>query len=130
MSKQMIIETVIVFVGVFLFNYIYFVRKNKKLKSDDMPLELIYLSGIYSIDPKKINFRKFQYTYCILNSFIIATTYIITIYYIKYMLLKVVVGIVLIVLLIIVCYGLLGRYYAYKEEKTKTETKKSTKKQK
>ena len=27
------------------------------------PLELVYLSGIYGIDPKKLNYRVFQYTY-------------------------------------------------------------------
>ena len=43
---QITIETLIIFVLVFLFNYIVFVRKNKKLKKDEMPLELIYLSHI------------------------------------------------------------------------------------
>ena len=114
---KIIIEIVIVFTLVFLFNYFLFVRKNKKLKKDEMPLELIYLSSIYGIDPKKINFRRFQYTYSLINSFIITTTYMLVIYLVKYMLLKVVIGIVILVLLIIICYGLLGRYYLYQEEK-------------
>jgi len=114
---QIIIETIIIFVAVFLFNYIFFVRKNKKLKKDEMPLELIYLSNLYGIDPKKLKYRKFQYTYSLINSFIITTTYLIVIYLIKTMLMKVIIGIVLLVLLIIICYGLLGRYYLYKEEK-------------
>ena len=113
-----IIETLIVFVAVFLFNYIVFVRKNKKLKKDEMPLELIYLSSLYGINPKKLKYRKFQYTYSSLNAFIITTTYICVTYLIKVMLLKVIIGIVLLVLLIIICYGLLGRYYLYKEEKS------------
>lgn len=116
---QVIIETSVVFIAVFLFNYFAFVRKNKKLNKDEMPLELIYLSGVYGIDPKKVNFRKFQYTYSLINSFIITTTYILVIYLIKPMLLKVIIGIILLVLLIIVCYGLLGRYYIYKEDKLK-----------
>ena len=114
---QIIIETIIIFVAVFLFNYIFFVRKNKKLKKDEMQLELIYLSNLYGIDPKKLKYRKFQYTYSLINSFIITTTYLIVIYLIKTMLMKVIIGIVLLVLLIIICYGLLGRYYLYKEEK-------------
>jgi len=116
---QIIIETLIIFVVIFLFNYIFFVRKNKKLKKDEMPLELIYLSNIYGINPKKIKYRQFQYTYSIINSFIITTTYLTVIYLIKTMLMKVIIGIVLLVLLIIICYGLLGRYYLYKEEKSK-----------
>ena len=114
---QIILEALIIFIAVFLFNYIVFVRKNKKLKKDEMPLELIYLSNIYGINPKKLKYRKFQYTYSLLNSFIITTTYLIVTYLIKTMIMKVVIGIVLLVLLIIICYGLLGRYYLYKEEK-------------
>lgn len=119
---QIIIETIIVYIAVFLFNYIFFVRKNKKFKKDEMPLELIYLSHIYGIDPKKINYRKFQYTYSLVNSFIITATYLAVIYLIKTMIMKVIIGIILLILLIIICYGLLGRYYLYKEEKSKKIT--------
>ena len=125
---QVLIETIIIFLMVFLFNYFIFVRKNKKLKKDEMPLELIYLSHIYGIDPKKINFRRFQYAYSLLNSFIITSTYLAVIYLIKTMIMKVIIGIVLLILLIIVCYGLLGRYYLYLEEKEKL--KKQNKKKK
>jgi hypothetical protein len=115
---RLTIEVLIVFTFVFLLNYFLFVRKNKKLKKDEMPLELIYLSGIYGIDPKKINFRRFQYTYSLLNAFIITTTYMLVTYFVKYALLKVIIAIVVLILLIIICYGLLGRYYMYKEDKS------------
>ena len=114
---QIIIEATIIFIAIFLFNYIIFVRKNKKLKKNEMPLELIYLSNIYGINPKKLEYRKFQYTYSLINSFIITSTYLAVIYLIKTMIMKVIIGIVLLILLIIICYGLLGRYYLYKEEK-------------
>ena len=114
---QILIEIAIIFILVFLLNYFLFVRKNKKLKKDEMPLELIYLSSIYGIDPKKINFRRFQYTYSFINSFIITTTYMLVIYLVKTMIMKIIIGTVILVLLIIICYGLLGRYYLYKETK-------------
>lgn len=121
---QLIIETTIIFVAVFFLNYFLFVRKNKKLKKGSMPLELIYLSNIYGINPQKINFRRFQYVYSLINSFIITSTYLIVVYLIKPMILKVIIGIVLLILLIIICYGLLGRYYLYKEEKLQSKNKK------
>ena len=121
---QLLIETLIIYTAIFLFNYFVFVRKNKKLKKDEMPLELIYLSGIYEIDPKKINFRSFQYTYCFINSFIITATYLAVTYLVKTMLMKVIIGVVLLVLLIVICYGLLGRYYLYKEIKESNQKKK------
>ena len=123
---QILLEGLIIFILVFFLNYFLFVRKNKKLKKDEMPLELIYLSGIYAIDPKKINFRAFQYTYSIINSFIITTTYLLVVYLRKRMIFKVIIGIVILILLIIICYGLLGRYYLYKE--TKLNSKKNNKK--
>ena len=113
-----IIETIIVYLVIFFFNYFVFVRKNKKLKKDDMPLELIYLATIYKINPKKVKFRSFQYMYCFLNAFIITSTYLAVTYLIKNPLMKVIIGIVLLILLIIICYGLLGRYYQYQQEKT------------
>ena len=119
-----LIETLIVYTAIFLFNYFMFVRKNKKLKNDDMPLELIYLAHLYQIDPKKIKFRSFQFTYCFLNAFIITSTYLSVTYLIKTMIMKVIIGIVLLILLIIVCYGLLGRYYQYKQEKQEKIKKK------
>ena len=117
----LIIETVIIYLAIFLFNYFVFVRKNKKLKKDDMPLELIYLAHIYQIDPRKVKFRSFQYTYCFLNAFIVTSTYLAVTYLVHNPLLKVVIGIVLLILLIIICYGLLGRFYSYRQQK---ETKK------
>ena len=117
-TNKIIIEFIIVYFCVFLFNYIFFVHKSKKLNPKDMPLELIYLSGIYGIDPQKINFKQFQYTYSLLNAFIITTTYILVTYLIKIMLLKIILGIIILILLIIICYGLLGRYYIYKENKS------------
>ena len=121
---QIIIEIIIIFVFVFLLNYFLFVRKNKKLKKDEMPLELIYLSGIYGIDPKKVSFRRFQYAYSLINSFIITTTYMLVIYLVKTMIMRVIIGVILLVLLIIICYGILGRYYLYKEEKNKQKSHK------
>lgn len=119
----LLIETIIVFVVILLFNYFGFVFKNRKLKKNDMPLELIYLSGIYEIDPQKVNFKSFQIIYCFVNAFIITTTYILVIYLLDHMLLRIIFGIGLLILLIIICYGLLGRYYLYREEKLNKEEK-------
>ncbi len=121
MIKQIIIESAIVFTAIFLLNYFMFVRKTKNLDEKNMPLELIYLSAIHGVDPQKLNFRKFQYTYSILNSFIITTTYLLIMYLVNSMLLKVILGIIILILLIVICYGILGKYYVHKQ---KNSTKK------
>lgn len=117
---NIIIEGLIVYTLIWLFNYIIFVKDNKKkkkLKAKDMPLELIYLSSIYEIDSYKINFHKFQIAYCFINSFIITTTYLLVVYLLDSMPLRIIFGIAIVILLIIICYGLLGRYYLYKQGK-------------
>ena len=101
-----LIEALIIFIVILLFNYFCFVFKNRKLNKDDMPLELIYLSGIYGINPRKVNFKRFQIIYCFLNAFIITTTYMLVIYLLKNMLLRIIFGIGLLILLIIIFYGL------------------------
>jgi len=114
-----IVEWIVIYIIILLFNYFAFVFKKRKLKTNDMPLELTYLCGIYKINFKKINFKRFQIIYCFLNAFIISTTYILVIYLLENMLLRIIIGIILLVLLIIICYGLLGRYYLYKEKSEK-----------
>lgn len=113
---QLIIETSIVFILIFSLNYFYFVKKNKKLKKNNLPLELYCLSNVYNIDPKKINFKRFQYAYSLINSFIITATYLLVIYLIKSMILKVIFGIIILILLIIICYGLLGKHYQKQQQ--------------
>lgn len=114
---QLTIETFIVFTSVFCLNYFLSVKKNKKITKKDLPLELYCITNIYELDPKMIDFHKFQRTCALINSFIITFTYLMVIYLVKYMILKVIIGIVLLILLILICYGLLGKYYCYREEK-------------
>lgn len=96
-------------------------KKKNKNSDDDVPLELVYLTGIYGIDPKNVNKRGFRFAYSIINSFVISTTYIISVYLVKNVILKVCIAIVVLILLIIACYGLLGRYYIYKEDNLKED---------
>ena len=96
-------------------NYFAFVKNKLKFTRKNIPIELKYLEKLYHIKIEKKDYKKFVYTYTTINSFIIATIYIIIIYLIQNWLLKIILGIILLVLLIIISYGLLGRYYLKKE---------------
>ena len=113
-----IIEYFIIFLVMIIFNYFIFVRKKKKLDKKRIPVELAYLLVLYKLDIKKINYRKFLWTYSIINSFIVATIYIIVLYLVEGFIWQLIIGAVLLFLLIIICYGLLGRYYQKKEGKS------------
>lgn len=125
-SMWLVAEGIIVFTVIWLFNYFGFVKVNKKLNKDDMPLELIYLVGIWKIDPNKINYKRFQITFCFLNAFIITTTYLLVFYLIDNLFYKIVLWVVLLSLFIVICYGLLGKYYLYKEKKYDKKSSKNS----
>ena len=114
---NILIEYIIVFVVVFIINYFLFVRKNKKYNKNKLPIELLYIVKLYDLDIKRINYKKFVWIYSIINTFIISTVYIIISYLLNNLLLQIIVGVVLLILFIIICYGLLARYYMKKEGK-------------
>ena len=110
-----LIEYLIVFVIVFILSYFLFIRNKQKYNKDKIPQELYYLKGLYHINIKKINYKKFVWVYSLINTFIIATTYIIVVRLVDGFVYQIIVGVILLLLLIIICYGLLGRYYKQKE---------------
>lgn len=112
---RILIEYLIVFLGVFIVNYILFVRKNKKYNKNKVPIELLYLVKLYNLDISEINYKKFIWIYSLINTFIISTVYILITYLLENLILQIIIGVILLVLFIIVCYGLLGRYYIKKE---------------
>ena len=111
-----IFEYIIVFIIVFIFNYFLFIKNKQKYNKNKIPVELFYLKRLYNISYKKINYKQFVWVYSLINTFIITTTYIIIVKLVNGVLLQIIIGIVLLVLLIIICYGLLGRYYKQKED--------------
>ena len=112
---KIILEYLLVFIAVFIVNYLLFVKKNKRLNKNKVPLELLYLVRVYDLDIKKIKYKKFVWTYSLINTFIISTVYIIITYLLDKLIMQITIGVILLVLFIIICYGLLGRYYIKKE---------------
>ena len=112
---RILLEYLIVFILVYFIHYFIAFQNKKNASKKELPLELFYLKKIYKVDLRKINKDKFIYVQSILNSFIITTIYIILMYLLDNWILRIIVGIVLLILMIIICYGLLGRYYLKKE---------------
>ena len=110
-----VIEYLIIFLLMIIINYVFFIRKHTKLNKKKVPIELNYLITLYKINVKKINYKRFVWIYNLINAFIISTIYIIIVYLLDNIVIQLIVGTVLLVLLIIICYGLLGRYYQKKE---------------
>jgi len=108
---SILLEYVIAYILVFIIYYFIFVRKKTKYNKNKVPVEFYYLVSLYRLEQKKINYKKFIYATAFINTFIIVTTYIILTRLLDKLIWQILLGIVIIVLLIIICYGMLGRYY-------------------
>lgn len=114
---NIILEFLIAYVLVFILYWLIFVRKKTKYNPNKVPVEFYYLVSIYKLNQKNINYKKFIYLTALVNTFIIVTTYMVVSKLLSKWIWQLLLGIVIIVLLIIICYGLLGRYYQKRGKK-------------
>lgn len=112
---SIIIEYIISFALVFLLYYLLFIRKKTKYNKNKVPVEYYYLVSLYKLKEKEIDYKRFMYIAGLINTFIIVTTYIVVFKLLDSWFWMLICGIVIIVLLIIICYGILGRYYMKKQ---------------
>ncbi len=113
-ALNILLEFIIAYIVVFILYWLLFIRKKTTYDKNKVPVEFYYLISLYRLDQKKINYKKFIYTSAFINSFIIVFTYIIISKLLNKWIWQLLIGIVLIVLLIIICYGILGRIYQKK----------------
>ena len=108
---SVLLEYIITYVLVFILYFFIFIRKKTKYDKNKVPVEFYYLVSLYGLDQKKINYKNFVYASGFINTFIIVTTYILITRLLDKLIWQIIIGIVIIVLLIIICYGVMGRYY-------------------
>lgn len=114
---NILLEYVIAYILVFVLYFFIFVRKKTMYDKNKVPVEFYYLVSLYGLEQKKINYKKFIYETAFINTFIIVTTYIIISKLLDKWVWQLLIGIVLIILMIIICYGLLGRFYRKRGKK-------------
>lgn len=110
-------EYIVVFIILYIFYYFVVIKNYKKYDNKKFPIELMYLKKVYKIDITKDIYKNLICIYPLINTFIITTIYIILIYLLDSLLIRIIIGIILLTLMIIICYGLLARYYLWKEGK-------------
>lgn len=114
---NILLDFIISYIIIFILYYLFFIFKKTKYNKKKIPVEYYYLVSVYHLDEKKINYKKFLYASALINTFIIALTYVIIFHLIKGWIYQLLCGIVLIILLIIIMYGILGRYYEKRGKK-------------
>ena len=114
---NILLEYIIIYVLVFILYFFIFVRKKTTYDKNKVSVEFQYLVNLYNLNENKIDYRKFIYCTAFMNTFIIVTTYMIVLKLLNKFIWQLLIGIVIMVLLIIICYGILGRYYQKRGKK-------------
>lgn len=113
---NIMLEYIISYALVFLLYYLLFVRKKTKYNKNKVPVEYYYVISLYGLKEKDIDYKKFMYMTLFVNTFIIVTTYIIVFKLLDNWIWMFICGLVIIILLIVICYGIIGRYYQKKQK--------------
>ena len=113
---ERIIVTIIVFLFLYLLYFFTVIRNKKKLEDNYKSGQASFINKRYQLDVSKINKKVFAQTIALINSFIIAITFLIT-DFIANFILKFLIGFILLVPLILFSYHMIGIYYKKKEVK-------------
>lgn len=109
-----VIEFGISYTLVLLLYYFLFIFRKTKYNKDKIPVEYYYLTKVYGIKDKDIDYKRFMYLTLFVNSFIVVSTYMIVFELVNGWFMQIICGFVIAGLLIIICYGIIGRYYMKK----------------
>lgn len=114
---DILLDFIVSYVLIFILYYFFFIRKKTKYNKKKIPVEYYYLVRVYALDEKKINYKRFVYVMGFINTFIISFVYVIVFHLLNGFVWQLLCGIVLIILLIVIMYGILGRYYQKRGKK-------------
>lgn len=112
MNLSDLIWFLVTFIIVYLFYvFIYVLRKNSKYNPNKVPLELVYLIRKYRLDMKKINYKEIMNVIGLISAFDIAFVGTFVFCFVKNIYLSIIVGGIMLIPLIIITFGFVGRYY-------------------
>lgn len=113
---ERIIVTLIVFLFIYLLYAVTVIYNKNKIKNFEKSNQASFIIKKYKLDTSKINMKNFARILAITNSFILSLAFFITDFIENYIL-KLLIGFVILVPAIILCYHLIGVIYKKKEGK-------------
>ena len=114
--KEEIVLFVLTYIFVFLIYQFFIVRtakKNRNDKSKNKPIEVRYIMKKYNLTMKDVNYNQMLQLVALISSFDIALVVSIM-FLINNFILEILVGVVLIVVLVLVSYNIVGKFYRKK----------------
>ena len=110
---QELVLFIITYIITFLIYKLIITRKKVNTKKEKKITEVEFLVSRYKLDLKKVNYNKLLNTICLVSALDISIT-VTVIAIIRYLILRVVVGIIIMILSIIISYTIVGKYYVKK----------------
>ena len=110
---KVLIELVITFIVVYLFYYIFIIRKCKKNKKV-VPIEVSLILSIYNIDTSKINLYEMIKVVSLITTIILSIIITIISEFFDSTIILLIFGTLTSVLVAIIIYRMIGRYYEKK----------------
>ncbi|MBR1376343.1 MAG: hypothetical protein IJ565_00810 [Bacilli bacterium] len=106
---EKLISFIIYFILIYLFYFFTVIIQKKKYDKYKKSKQVMYFVNKYNLDFDKIPFNKFINILSIVNSFIMSIT-IILVQFLPNLILKLIFALITLILLILICYRLLGIY--------------------
>jgi len=106
----------ICFVIVYLVYYLVIVRRKRGLEAFKNGKQLLFFKNAYNLNIKDLDCKKFANSLALVNAFIIAAT-VTAIEFFNSYIIKLLVGFVILIPLMLICYYVLGQIYKKKESK-------------
>lgn len=107
---------IVSFLIIYLVYYLIVVRRKKGLEAFKTGKQVMFFKNAYKLDLEKLDYKKFSNSLSLVNAFIIAFTVTI-LEFIDGFILKLLIGFVILIPLILICYYILGKIYKRKEER-------------
>jgi len=104
---EAILQFLIVFLIVWISYYVFVLRTLKKRIETKEYMELVYLKNLYRLDMRKVNKEKVMWIAVTMNSFMIALTSSVVLFFQGFFL-QMIVAMLLLFAMIILCYHILG----------------------
>lgn len=95
---------------VYLFYLLTVIIRKKKTSKFLQSNQVMYFVKRYNLDVNKININQFMQTISITNSFIVSVAFTFT-FLTDHFLLGMLIGLVVLIPLMLICYSLIGNYY-------------------
>lgn len=113
---EFLLVFVFCFVVVYLVYYSVIVFRKKGLEAFKKGRQVLFFKNAYHLDLNKLNYKKFANSLSLVNAFIIALT-VTVVELFDALIWKLLVGFLVLIPLILICYYVLGKIYKKKEGK-------------